>query len=145
MGTTASRVQTVETLKRLVVAVALCRCCFCFYCPGIHDGLMNGVPVSDGLQCPRRSRLHIITGTLLGVSHILRHSAASRPSNGCVFMLLFSWRAATTGAGRAGKGALCSVTDTVVSLNAFSQKSDFVNQAQLFHTFSTSLPVIDQI
>lgn len=41
-----------ENLKRLVVSLALCCCCFCFYCRGIHDGLMNRGPVSDGLQCP---------------------------------------------------------------------------------------------
>lgn len=40
-------------LKRLVVSLGLCRCCFCFYYHGIHDGLKNRGPVSDRLQCPR--------------------------------------------------------------------------------------------
>lgn len=48
--------------KGLLSVWLLCCRCFCFYCRGIHDGLMNRGPVSDGLQCPRCSRLHIIIG-----------------------------------------------------------------------------------
>lgn len=93
--------QTAENLKRLVVRLVLCCWCFCFYCPGIHDGLMNRGPVLAELWCPCCSRVRVIIGALLGIAHMLRNSAASRlPDVGVcfypVFMLLFSQRAATT-------------------------------------------------
>lgn len=40
---------------------------------------MNRRPVSDGLQCPRCSRLHIRIRALLGIAHMLWNSVASRP------------------------------------------------------------------
>lgn len=94
--------QTAENLKRLVVCLAFCCCCFCFYCRGIHGGLMNRGPVSDGLWCPRcfpgcTSRY----GAILGIARTLRNSAASRPPDVWVCFyptstLLFSQRATIT-------------------------------------------------
>lgn len=121
--------QTLENLKRLVVSLAFCRCCFCFYCRGIHGSLMNRGSVSDGLWCPRCSRLHIIIGTLLGIAHTLRNSVASRPpdARACfspMSTLMFSQRAATTAVracclnvckvGR--EGGCCAVSQLCLSL-----------------------------
>lgn len=146
--------QTVENLKRLVVSLAFCRCCFCFYCCGIHDSLMNRGPVSDGPLCPRCSRLHIIIGTLLGVAHTLRNSVASRPPDARVCFspmstVLFSQRAATTevcacclNVRRVGReGVVCAVSQILQSLWAIygrrctlRQMSDYKIRLQCLHT-----------
>lgn len=79
--------QRKKNLKRLVVCLAFCCCCFCFYCRGgIHGGVMNRGPVSDGLQCPRCTSGQ---GALLGIAHKLRNSAASRPPDVWVCFLFF--------------------------------------------------------
>lgn len=80
-----------ENLKRLVVCLAFCCRCLCFYCRGIHGSLMNRGPISDGLKCPRYSRLHIRIMAILGISHMLWGSAASSPPH--VFSVFIPFQA----------------------------------------------------
>lgn len=47
-----------KNLHRVVVCLAFCCRCLCFYCCGIHGCLMNRGSVSDRLQCPCCSAAH---------------------------------------------------------------------------------------